>query len=244
LIAKPELFAAVLAAASVCAAAGTAFAASAKPDLTGAWWATSVADRLQPQGGGAIPFTAAGKAAYDKRQAEQKADPTVDRTVHLCLPQGVVRAWMSAYPFQVLQTTAPDQVTVMFEENRGLRPIRFRDKHFDPELWDPSYMGDSIARWDGDVLVVDTTNFNDDTTLDPTGLPHSDKLHVTERIRLLNGGRQLEVVATIEDPEIYSRPWSVRFTYDRRDDVQVKSDWVCGEQHRDVSSVRRASAGR
>lgn len=244
MIAKPELFAAVLAAASVCAAAGSVYAASARPDLTGAWWATSVADRLLPEGGGAIPFTAAGKAAYDKRQADLKSGAVVDRAIQECLPPGVPRSWMTAYPFQILQTTDPDQVTVMFEENRGLRPIRFRDKHFDPELWDPSYMGESIARWDGDVLVVDTTNFNDDTMLDATGLPHSDKLHVTERIRLLNGGRRLEVVATVEDPEMYSRPWTTRFTYERRDDVQVKSDWVCGEAHRDVSSVRRVSAGR
>ena len=238
-----KTFGAVLAATSVWAMAGSAVAASAKPDLTGVWWATSLADRLQPEGGGAIPFTAAGRAAYAERQAALKAGEAVDRAVQDCLPAGVPRAWMTAYPFQVLQTAGPDQVTVMYEENRGLRPIRFRDRHFDTELWDPSYMGESVARWDGDVLVVDTTNFNDDTMLDPTGLPHGDKLHVTERIRLLDGGRQLEVVATVEDPEMYSRPWSVRFAYARRDDVQVKPDWVCGEPHRDVSSVRRASAG-
>ena len=235
---------AVLAAATLCAAAGPALAASAPTDLTGVWWATSVADRLQPEGGGAIPFTAAGRAAYAKRQADLKSGEVVDRAVQDCLPAGVPRSWMTAYPFQVLQTTDPDQVTVMYEQNRGLRPIRFKDKHFDTELWDPSYMGESIARWDGDTLVVDTTNFNDDTMLDATGLPHSDKLHVVERIRLTEGGRQLEVVATIEDPEMYSRPWSARFGFARRDDVQVKADWVCGETHRDASSVRRVSLGK
>lgn len=217
-------------------------AAQAAPDLTGVWWATTVPDRLAPDGGGTIPFTPEGKAAYDKRRADLKSGAFVDRSVHICLPRGLPRAWITAYPIQILQT--PDQVTALFEENRQVHIIRMIAKHFDPDFWDPSYMGEAIAHWDGDVLVVDATNFNDDTMLDGTGLPHSDKLHVTERLRLLNNGKRLEVVATIEDPQMYAKPWSARFSYERRDGVQVATDWVCGEPHRDVSAVRRVSAGK
>ena len=99
-------------------------------------------------------------------------------------------------------------------------------------------MGDSIAKWEGDTLVIDSRNFNDEVFLDDTVIPHSDKLKVVQRLRRIDGGKQLEVVTTVEDPEVFSKPWSTRFVYDRRDDVEVKTDWICGEPHRDVSQVR------
>jgi hypothetical protein len=66
---------------------------------------------------------------------------------------------------------------------------------------------------------------------------------VVQRIRKLDGGKRLEVVATVEDPMVFSKPWAARFVYERRDDIEVKTDWVCGEPHRDVSQVERTSRG-
>ncbi len=228
----------------LCLSAGVVGAAHAQAplvpanqDLTGVWWATSIPTRLKPMDGSPIPFTDAGKKKYDEIQAGLKSGKIVDRAVHICLPQGVPRAYLTAYPIQIV--TSPLQTTVFFEESRQVHQLRYLAKHHDPDLWDPSYMGDAIAHWEGDTLVVDTNNFNDESYLDATGLPHDDKLRVIEKIRKIKGGKQLEVVTTVDDPAIYSKPWSSRFVYDRRDDVEVDTSWICGEPHRDASKVKR-----
>jgi hypothetical protein len=130
-------------------------------------------------------------------------------------------------------------VTFLYEENRAFRIVRVAAQHADPADWDPSYMGDGIASWtDGPALVIDSTNFKSDRMyLDPTGVPVSDKLHVVERLTLKSGGKELEDLITIDDPVIFSKPWTARRSYERRDDVELKTDWVCGEKHRDVSAV-------
>jgi len=209
----------------------------ANQDLTGVWWASTMPTGLKPMDGSAIPFTAEGRKKYAEVQAGLKSGKIVDRARDICLPQGLPRAFATAYPIQVM--TIPSQTVFFFEENRQVHHLKYAAKHNDPEFWDPSYMGDTIAHWEGDTLVADTTNFNDESYLDPSGIPHSDKLRVGQRIRKINGGKQLEVVATIEDPDIFTKPWSARFVYDRRDDVRVATDWVCGEPHRNVSDVKR-----
>ena len=80
-------------------------------------------------------------------------------------------------------------------------------KHLDGlELW----MGDSRGRWEGDTLVVDVTQFNGDTWLDQSGNHHSAALHVVERYTR-TGPDTLQYEATIEDPQTYTRPWTMRF---------------------------------
>jgi hypothetical protein len=103
--------------------------------------------------------------------------------------------------------------------------------------------GDEIAHWEGDTLVVDTVNLNDRTFVDATGLPHSTALHVTERLRLLDGGNELEDVITLEDPVIFTKPWRARFVYERRNDIHI-DEFVCGERHRDLSGVKGAPVER
>lgn len=206
-------------------------------DLTGVWWAKAMPPHVVPMNGAALPYTPAGRAMADKLQARLKSDPQSDRAQHNCLPKGLPRAFLTAYPIQALST--PDQTTLFFEENRQVSVMRYIPKHHDPEVWGPFYMGDTIAHWEGDTLVADSRNFIDEVMLDASGVPHSDKLRVVQRFRKLNGGKQLEVVATVEDPEVFTRSWSTRFIYDRRDDVEVDTSWICGEPHRDVSSVKR-----
>ena len=206
-------------------------------DLTGVWWAKVMPPHVVPMNGAALPYTPAGRAMADKLQAKLKSDPQSDRAQHNCLPKGLPRAFLTAYPIQALST--PDQTTLFFEENRQVSVMRYIPKHHDPDVWGPFYMGDTVAHWEGDTLVADSRNFIDEVMLDASGVPHSDKLRVVQRFRKLNGGKQLEVVATVEDPEVFTRSWSTRFVYDRRDDVEVDTSWICGEPHRDVSSVKR-----
>jgi len=96
----------------------------------------------------------------------------------------------------------------------------------------PTWMGYSTGTWDGDVLVVRTTGFNEQTWLDDVGHPHSESLRVTERYRRPDFGH-LFIDITIEDQKAYSRPWTV--TEDLRLDPEGDLiEYVCNENERDV----------
>lgn len=209
----------------------------ANQDLTGVWWAKSVPAQIRPMDGSPLPYTPAGRTKAAELQAKLKKDPTLDGGHHMCLPEGLPRAFATAYPIQVL--SIPEQTTFFFEENRQVHQLRYIPQHHKDDFWDPSYMGDTIAHWEGETLVADSRNFNDEILLDASGIPHSEKLRVMQKIRKLPGGNQLEVVATIEDPEVFSKPWSARFVYDRHDEIEVDTSWICGEPHRDISQVQR-----
>jgi hypothetical protein len=211
-------------------------------DLSGFWQITSYSPHLMPMDGGSIPFTPAGLTSYLKIQQQLKESPAVDAARSTCVPEGVPRSLTSPYPFDLVQS--PSQVILLHEVSRAVRIVPMQDQHNDPGLWDPSYMGDGIGHWDQATLVIDVTNFNDLTWLDDSGLPHSDQLHTVERLRTLKGGQQLEDVVTIEDPATFTRPWSVRFLFERRPNLIFAADWVCGEPHRDISSVPGAGKYR
>jgi len=216
-------------------AAAAAGATMDPHDLSGVWWADHDQRLLEPDGGGSIPFTAAGLAAYQSTVAGLKSGKLADQAGRLCVPEGVPRAMASLYPIQIVET---DHLIVMvLESNRIYRIIRMNEPHEDPIEWDPSYMGDSIGRWNGAALTIETTNFNDETTLDASGLPHSDQLQTVEHLQKSHDGRTLTDLVTIDDPVMYRRPWTVKLSYQLRSGVQVQTDWVCGEPHRDVSQL-------
>ena len=73
----------------------------------------------------------------------------------------------------------------------------------------PLWMGDSIGHWEGNTLVVDTVNFNDKTWVDRMGHPHSEALHVIERIRRVNHDQLVDDL-TIEDSKAYTKPWTAQ----------------------------------
>lgn len=202
-------------------------------DLSGVWWSKSPDLALRPVDGSELPFTAAGKAAYEKRQANLKSGAEVDRAVLHCVPEGVPRVMATPYPFQIVQT--PGQITLIYESNHTFRPILLDAKH--PEDMDPTYMGNSIAHWEKGTLVIDTIGLNDETMIDATGLPHSDKLHVTERLRKIGNGARLEALITIEDPEIFKKPWVAKRVYELRNDIRI-GEFVCNEPHRDLSAAQ------
>src|SRR2546428_12568177 len=102
----------------------------------------------------------------------------------------------------------------------------------------PWYNGHSVGRFEGDTLVVESAGFNEKTFIDATGAPHTDQLRTVERIRKVNPN-QLEIVITIHDPEYYSRDWQARFLYAQRNDIRIE-DYLCGERHPAISSVRGA----
>jgi hypothetical protein len=105
------------------------------------------------------------------------------------------------------------EVTMIFSGNAEVRHIHLNAPHTaNPK---PSWYGESVGRYEGDTLVVDTIGLNDKTFLDNYRTPHTDKLHVTERWRLIEDGKKLEILITIDDPDTFNQPWQALRQYDR-----------------------------
>jgi hypothetical protein len=214
---------------------GLAHAQSAPPNLAGTYWATRYNAKIQTLDGGDLPLTAAGRAAYDKTIAGLKDGSISDEARKFCLPDGVPRVLATPYPFRIIQSGG--QITMIHELNHQIRivPLNKPLPKYEELVVNPFYNGHSFGRFEGDTLVVETAGFNDKTFLDATGAPHTDELRTTERIRKISP-TQLEVVVTVRDPDYYTRDWQARFVYNLRNDVRLE-DYVCGEPHRDLSSV-------
>jgi hypothetical protein len=213
----------------------TAYAADA-PDISGIYQVTQYNAKIQLVGGGELPFTAAGKAAYDKNIAGLKDGSLTDNARKFCVPDGLPRVLANPYPFEIIQAP-PGQVTIIYELSHQVRAIAM-DKPLPSEedlLVLPFFNGHSVGKFDGDTLVVESAGFKENTFLDATGAPHTDELRTVERIRKVSP-TQLEDVITIHDPDYYSRDWQVRFIYNQHNELRLE-DYVCGEPHRDISAV-------
>jgi hypothetical protein len=164
---------------------------------------------MKPLDGGPVPLQPWAEKIYRERLSKDKTADAFMNSAAYCLPLGMPSMMLGAtYPFSILQT--PGQVTTVHEEGHVHRQI-FLNRAHDPDP-DPGYLGESVGRWEGDTLVVDTIGLNDKTSLDLLGIPHSDALHVVERIRRIAPDR-LENVMTFEDPKAFTRPWRFRRTY-------------------------------
>ena len=89
----------------------------------------------------------------------------------------------------------------------------------------PSWYGESVGRYEGDTLVIDTIGFNDKTFVDNFRTPHSDKLHIVERLRLVEGAKFLEAEILIEDPAVFLKPLHVTKRL-RRVEAKI-AEWRC-----------------
>jgi hypothetical protein len=218
------------------AAAVTASTAGAEPDLSGIYWTIQYKAKIELAGGGNLPLTAAGKEAYDRNIAGLKDGSIADAARKLCVPDGPVRVLASPYPFEIVHGPAGN-VTILHELNHQIRVVRL-DKPL-PKYEDLiaylSYNGHSVGHFEDDTLVIETVGFKEKSFLDATGAPHTDELLTTERLRRISPTR-LEAIVTVHDPEFYTQDWQTRFVYELRNDLRIE-DYVCGEPHRDISSV-------
>lgn len=216
---------------------GPAYMAAATPDLSGIYWATEYNAKIQIAGGGELPLTAEGKAAYAKNIAGLKDGSVTDAARKLCVPDGLPRLLATPYPFEIVQGP-PGQITIIYELSHQIRVITMdRPMPDEKELISfPFYNGHSVGHFENDTLVVESAGFNEKTFVDATGAPHTDEMRTLERIRKISPTR-LEIVITVHDPRYYTRDWQARFVYNQRNDVRLE-DYVCGEGHRDISSVK------
>ena len=218
------------------AVSAPACAADTAPDIFGTFWATRYDAKIQIVGGGDLPLTAEGKTAYETNIAGLKDGSITDAARTWCVPDGLPRLLANPYPFEII--AAPrGQVTFVYELSHQIRPIAMgkplpSDKELIPY---PYFNGHSVGHFEGDTLVIETAGFNEKTFIDATGAPHTDEMHAFEWIRRISP-TEIEDVVTIHDPQYYTRDWQARFVYQQRDDVWLQ-DYVCGEPHRDISSV-------
>jgi hypothetical protein len=122
------------------------------------------------------------------------------------------------FPFEIVQT--PKTIAIRYEFAHALRAIPM-DGSGHPDGLPDTWMGDSRGHWEGNTLVVDVKNFNDQTWFDRAGNFHSDALHVVERYTLSDADHIL-YDATIEDPKVFSRPWKMSMPLYRRVEKNLK----------------------
>ena len=220
-----------------------------KPDLTGVWQGASnrrgsweeANSGLGVGGTGRDPTAPANPASQQVITEPAPYQPWaaakvlesfnkrgIDDPNALCLPSGIPRATLvGLFPIQIVQT--PQQIVILYEYMNTFRVIPLNTKH--PDDFVPTYMGDSIGRWDGDTLVVDAIGFNDKTWLTGTGTLHSDSLHVTERYTRVDKD-QINYEATMEDPKVLTKPWTIRTSMMLREGTRVQ-EYVCVENNLD-----------
>lgn len=231
-------------------AMGGSAQAAGKADLNGIWLPIdrNILTQANPQnraaaGGGAPRAGGPGApregmptyrpewaARYQARLAEGRAGKvTIDPTAK-CLPPGMPRTMSTPFPLEI--SVEPDRVLMLFEIGGVRRIPTDGSKHLSPDDLTPTFLGDSVGRWEGDALVVDTVGLRDDTVFDASGALHSDQMHIVERIRLLSPDK-LEDRMTVDDPVAFAKPWEVTHVYDRKRDWRIM-EFVCEENNRGI----------
>ena len=157
---------------------------------------------------GRIPYLAT-EEEQKKSRAPERFDSVKDRPLsERCLPS--VGTPIVAFPFddfyQIVQT--PDSVMILAEDYHQARIIRIGGQHIG--TGDRQWLGDSNRHWEGDTLVVDTTNFNAQTKFKGA----SENLHVVERLKPIDSDAFI-YRATVEDPSVFSQPWVIEYPFQR-----------------------------
>lgn len=203
-------------------------------DLSGIWQAignNDISMHLLP--GEEIVFTKYGAERY--RTLDHVNDPS-----NRCQPTGFLRAMQTAImPFQIVQT--PALTVIAMEYHYNFRLLYTDGRTHPDDIGDyPEWMGHSIGRWEGDVLVVDTVGFNDITWLDTPGLEHSGKLHTIERFQRISPDI-LKWTVTIEDPVFFAGPFTYAWEFERQD-TRIMS-YSCTENEKDYAHMRPLIGG-
>jgi hypothetical protein len=171
-------------------------------------------------GGGSIPYKPEALATRNEnREHWIERDPEIK-----CYLPGVPRATYMPYPFQILQSNSA--LFIAYEYAGATRNILSKDPGPAPVS---SWMGQSVGRWEGETLVVDVTGLNDSSWFDRSGNFHSDALHVVERYTR-TGADVISYQATIEDPDVFTKPWTIKMPLYRRLDANAQlMDFKCVE---------------
>ena len=187
-----------------------------KPDLSGVWYP---GPDLEPEVPPMLPWA---EELFKKRSAKVGDDPRAQ-----CLPSGIVRT----HGLDLAKIVQTPTLIVMLVESSvpGVRQV-FMDGRPHPPNFQPSWLGHSIGRWEGDTLVIDTVGLNDRIWQDLSGRPQTEKAHIVERYRRPDLGH-MEVVITIDDPGAYTRPWKIRRLLELAPGEEIL-EYICNENHK------------
>ena len=203
-------------------------AADGHPDLSGVW--TPNSRPLQDLSVGVpnrdVPYLPWSAQLTKERAggARGKDDPAA-----YCVP-GMPKLVYLPYPYKIYQS--PGVTVILYEGFTTFRQI-FTDGRELPKDPQPSWIGYSVGKWDGDTFVVDTIGINEKTWMDNAGRPHSEALRTTERYRRRTFGT-MDVTLTIDDPKTYARPWTVDLSPSRIVVGQDLLEYICTENNRDI----------
>jgi hypothetical protein len=175
-----------------------------------------------------VPFQPWAAALYDYHSAnESKYDPE-----GYCLPPGGPRMMATPYPMEIIQLPEQKRIIMIFEGATHIWREIYMDgrPHPQGEALNPTYLGHSVGRWEGDTLVVDVVGFNEGTWVDFFGHPHTDLMHVVERFSR-PAKNTLRYEATIDDPGAYTRSFTVRWTIPWNPEGEL-SEYICQENNK------------
>lgn len=224
-VAGALLFVAMLSPAALARGQGTT---AERPDLNG-FWVNQYTPNLSVALGSEPPFTEFGAERW--RTVDTSKDPT-----GICLPVGPSRAFTAPFPFLLVQ--GKDTIGILFEYQSIWRAIYMDGRKHPEDIADyPYFMGHSIGRWEGNVLVVDTTGIDERSWLDTAGHEHSAQLRLTERFEKTGADTMLWTV-TYEDPVYFTRPWSITRTFTRGKPDDRLLPYTCNENNKDVEHLR------
>ncbi len=228
-------------------------AADGRPDLSGLWQTISapreVLDRLIPDatnGAGEeplsqyfiniffdfkpeeVPFRPAAAEQFRQRAQSFSRDSPLPH----CLPEGMPLVEMAPAPYKIIQ--APAMMVMLYERDTTYRQV-YTDGRSLPHDPQPTWLGYSVGKWDGDSLVVDSIGFNDRGWLDARGHTHSEALRLTERFHRLDFGH-MELQLTIDDPRTYTRPFTIKLNQRLLPDTDLLESF-CAENEKDTTHI-------
>jgi hypothetical protein len=157
------------------------------------------------------------KPGYGPHASADSQDP-----IQSCLPPGMPRILLIPFPVQIIET--PNEVIMLFEYDHYVRHIDMNRRDH-PKNATPTWMGDSIGKWEGKTLAIDTTDLIESSWLDQVGHPHSDALHIIERVQRPDRNTLVDDI-TIEDPKAYTKPWTGQQVFKLRPGWHIM-EYVC-----------------
>jgi hypothetical protein len=194
-----------------------------KPDLSGAWL------QVLPTPLGGLPEPLPW---VESAMKARNGEPHVVRPWERCLPAGLSLEG-AVTPYRLVQTSS--LLAIIDEDGDPPRQI-YLDRRSHPRDANPSYMGHSVGRWEGDTLVVDSVGFNDRIWLSPGNYPQTEQMHITERFRRPDLGH-LEVEMTFDDPGTFKLPWKMKRVSSLAPNDYEVLEYVCNENNRDIGHL-------
>jgi hypothetical protein len=174
-----------------------------------------------------IPYRPWARALAQQRRDElSKYDPQ-----GYCYPPSGPRLMTTPFPMEIIQLPHQERIVMIYEGGTHIWRVIYMDGRPHPvgDALNPTWLGHSVGRWDGDTLVVEAVGFNEKTWIDMVGDPHTDELKVTERFTRTDE-YTLHYEATLDDPGAYTEPWTIAFDIMWEPNGEIQ-EYICQENN-------------